>query len=116
MKEKMITKEELKKMISKRKEFILIDVLDEDKHAESHIVGSINIPLEKDFEKKLKKTVPDKKDQVIFYSSDGKEKIKEAVRIAMKIGYKNVLFYPGSIKEWRNAGGEVHAHLITERG
>lgn len=98
-----ITKEELKKKIERNENFILLDVRDTPDYEKEHITGALHL-LISDMDKKAD-TILEKDEQIITYSEDYKcpastfaaEKLK-------KMGYRDVLDYKGSYKEWYEAG------------
>ena len=101
-------------MLDKKRDFVLVDSISPDKYAEGHILGSLNIPFDKDFEKNFRKLVPSKSEFVVVYSSDGVDDSSKAIEKASKMKYTNLYYYKGSLKDWKRSGGEVHSHLIGE--
>lgn len=100
-----ITHDELKSMLDRQDDFLLLNVLPIDLFDRGHIPGSINIPVESpDFLKEVEKLVHDKDEPIVTYcasfqcpaSTDAAKKLADA-------GYKNVFDYKGGIKDWQEA-------------
>ncbi len=60
-----ITREELKGKMDRGDEFILVDTLGTEVHAESHLPGAVNLPLE-DIDR-AEKVLPDKSAEIVVY-------------------------------------------------
>jgi rhodanese-related sulfurtransferase len=63
-----IEREELREMLEKDEDFVLVDVLDEPFYRHSHLPGAINIPL--DGIGGVKEAIPDKDTPVVVYCMD----------------------------------------------
>ncbi len=98
-----ITAKILKKHIEAKKDNIaLINVLDKKYHADCHIKGSINIPLDK-----LKaQTSSWKKDRyiVVYCATAQCSASQSSADILIKLGFTNVHKYKGGTKEWKSLG------------
>ncbi len=81
---------------------LIINVLSPEYYNDCHIVGSINVPLEKlkDFAQKL-----DKETNIVVHCSSYMCKASvEAWKILHELGFKNVWAYEGGINEWYHLG------------
>lgn len=85
---KEITEDEMLEIIKRIPETIILDVRSVQEYKEGHITGSINIPVY-DLEKEAKKVLRDKNAVIIAYCSAG-IRSRKAVKILMKLGYKNL--------------------------
>lgn len=108
-----ITRDELKSMLNRQDDFLLLNVLPIDVFDRGHIPGSINIPLESpDFLKEVEKLVRDKDQTIVTYcasfqcpaSTDAAKKLEDA-------GYRKVLDYKGGIKDWQEAQNPVQGRF-----
>jgi len=88
-----------------KQEIALIDVREEDPHAQSHPLFSANIPLAKieleAYTRLPRLSVP----IVVFDGGEGDAAL--AVQRFKHIGYTNVTELAGGLDAWRNAGGEL---------
>lgn len=102
---KPIKKEDLKDMIDEEEEFELINVLGEEAFEKKHIPGSVNIPVDDDFEDKIKQRYPDKDTKIVVYcaSFECKASPKAAEKLD-EMGYTDVYDYEGGVKDWEEAG------------
>ncbi len=100
---KTITCGELKGMIDKNEDFILVDVLSSESYEEEHIPESINIPLE-DIEKKAKTILKKDKMIVVYCGSFQCTMSSQAAEILTKLGYKDVYEFEGGLQFWKDFG------------
>ena len=77
-------------------EAVFVDVRSEEEYAETHIEGSINLPV--DEIGKLSQYIPDKSQEIIFCCASG-IRSKTALDKALEMGYQNV-FYMGNVEQW----------------
>lgn len=75
----------------------LIDVREPDEYADSHIVGSTNIPLG-DIEQQIKNIIDEKQSSIIVYCRSG-SRSKQASNALISMGYSNV-YDLGGIQSW----------------
>ena len=89
----------------KKEEVALLDVREEDPHAQEHPLFAANFPLSRleidAFSKLPKKDVP------IVTLDDGKGDAQLAAERLSKLGYVNVSVFKGGVPAWKAAGGEV---------
>lgn len=103
---KTLTRDQLKNMLDRRDDILVINVLDRDQFAKSHIPGSVNIPLEEgEFLERVEELVPNKDKRIITYCASFK--CLASTEAAKKLdtgGYKAVFDYKGGIQDWMEAG------------
>lgn len=85
---KEITEEEMKEMLKYIPDAIILDVRSPQEFQEGHILGAINIPIY-DLEQNAKRILKDKQAVIIAYCSAG-IRSRKAIKILMKLGYKNL--------------------------
>jgi rhodanese-related sulfurtransferase len=99
-----INKEELLEKINRKERFHLVDVRDTPDYQERHIVGAENL-LISEMNREAVEAMFDKHDLIITYSLDINCPAKNiAAKKLRNLGFKNVLAYQGSWKEWEEAG------------
>ena len=79
---------ELKEMVNKLKNVVVLDVRSVQEYKEQHLPNSINIPLY-EIEKYAVKMIPDLNSIIIVYCQSGKRS-KEAIELLKKKGYSNL--------------------------
>lgn len=108
---KMISRDELMKMVSSQQKFKLVDVLSNDHYQDEHIKGALSLPL--DQIDKNAQNLFKKDDLIVVYcaSFECQASTMSAEKLAA-MGYKNVLDYKGGIKDYKEAGlpleGKLH--------
>lgn len=121
----LVTTEELKKWIDEKKPMVIVDTMPfEDSFKKEHVPGAVNfvfpIPdmatwdaketggkTEADYEKLLG---PDKNKTIVVYCGFVKcTRSHNGAVWAQKLGYKNVVRYPGGIFAWKGAAYPVEA-------
>jgi rhodanese-related sulfurtransferase len=89
----------------KKEEIALLDVREEDPHAQEHPLFAANLPLSRievdAFSKLPRKDVP------IVTLDDGEGLAKLAAERLSKLGYVDVSVFAGGVTAWKAAGGEV---------
>ena len=99
-----ITTEQLKAKIEAKEAFKLVDVRDTPDYRQAHIPGAVHL-LIADMEEQLVRTLFNQEDEIIVYSLDIECPAKFiAAEKLIDLGYKHVSAYPGSWKEWQDAG------------
>jgi hydroxyacylglutathione hydrolase len=111
-----ITKEELKGRIDTQEEFRLVDVRDTPDYLRAHIPGAAHLLIaEMDAARVGELFRPE--EEIVVYSQDIDCPAKFiAARKLMDLGYANVLAYPGSWKEWTDAGYPTETAGISAPG
>lgn len=100
---KTLTRDQLKAMNEvEHEDFVLINVLPQEKFRDRHIRTSINIPVgAKDFEDTVQKIAGDKQRKIVVYCAnhDCDASDKAADRLE-KAGFENVYDYAGGTEDW----------------
>ncbi|MES2586545.1 MAG: rhodanese homology domain-containing protein [Pseudomonadota bacterium] len=89
----------------KKEEIALLDVREEDPHAQEHPLFAANFPLSRIEVDALSK-LP-RKDVPIVTLDDGQGDAQLAAERLSELGYSNVSVFEGGVKAWIAAGGEV---------
>jgi rhodanese-related sulfurtransferase len=99
---KTLTKEQLKEMIDKKEDFVLVNVLSSEYFEQQHIPTSVNISIgDEDFENKIKEKIKDKNKKIVVYCASFEcQASPKAAEKLTKMGYKNVFDYEGGIKDY----------------
>ena len=88
-----------------QEEIALLDVREEDPHAQEHPLFAANLPLSRiemdSFGKLPKKTIP------IVTLDDGEGYALLAAQKLIDLGYTDVSIFVGGVQGWKAAGGEV---------
>jgi rhodanese-related sulfurtransferase len=106
---KVISTDQLKDMLDKKKNFVLIDARTKEEYQEAHIPGAISIP-EKNFEDSGALLPTDKNHQLVFYCNGVKcGKSKKAAKKAEAMGYTNILIYGEGFPIWEEKGLKITA-------
>jgi len=88
-----------------KEEIALLDVREEDPHAQEHPLFAANLPLSRiemdSFGKLPKKTIP------IVTLDDGEGYALLAAQKLIDLGYTDVSIFVGGVQGWKAAGGEV---------
>ncbi|CAM3795411.1 rhodanese homology domain-containing protein [Polynucleobacter arcticus] len=88
-----------------KEEIALLDVREEDPHAQEHPLFAANVPLSRIETDALSK-LP-RKDVAIVTLDDGEGYAQLAAERLIKLGYLDVSVFQGGISAWKAAGGEV---------
>lgn len=109
MKPKIISVDEMHKMVEDKANFTIIDTRYEKHFNDCHILGAINIPADKVNAQTLAQVAESVDSKLVFYCADTN---CPASRIgaakAIGAGYKYVYEFSGGIKEW-----EEHKHPVV---
>lgn len=107
---KKINAKELKEMMDRREDFVLVNVLDRGSFENERICGSINIPVAgiQDAVHRIKRN-----ETVVVHCSGTECKASEfAARELEKLRFKDVRRFEGGLDEWKKAGfcleGRLH--------
>ena len=98
-----ITRDELKAMMDRGDDFVLVEALSQKHYRSSHLPGAINLPYE--FVDEAEKVVPDKRTEIVVYcmNPDCVASAQEA-RELEEMGYERVLHYRAGKQDWIRAG------------
>jgi rhodanese-related sulfurtransferase len=106
-----INANELKDLLDRGEDLVLLNVLDPDAFEHEHIPGSINIPNRRlDFIKEVEKVAERKDRRVIVHCSNKLcQQSPDAARKLERAGYTNVIEFQGGMAEWKQAGFGVES-------
>ena len=99
------TTTEVRIALVKRREIALLDVREEDPHAQAHPLFAANLPLGR-IEIEAYAKLP-RRDVPIVLMDDGEGDAAIAARRLQGVGYSDVSLLAGGLAGWRKAGGEV---------
>lgn len=89
-------------------EVTVAEVLERSEYDEMHLPGAISLPLNSDFEIRLRDFLPDKSRKVVLYGRDRQcELAHKAAQRMEQLGYAEVSVYPGGKADWQAAGLEL---------
>lgn len=92
-----ITPDEAKKIMDTEKDYIILDVREQDEFDEGHIPGAILIPYT-EIENKAEEVLPDKDKLILVYCRSGRRS-KIAAESLARLGYTNIKEF-GGIIDW----------------
>ena len=92
-----ITPDEAKKIMDTEKDYIILDVREQDEFDEGHIPGAILIPYT-EIENKAEEVLPDKDKLILVYCRSGRRS-KIAAESLARHGYTNIKEF-GGIIDW----------------
>lgn len=107
----IINRNELKRMLERRQDFVLIETLPETEFAERHLPCAINIPLEDErFADRLREAVPEPEYDIVVYCMNVDSEVsQQAARRIEDLGYVSVYQYRDGKEGWFcNAAEKVH--------
>jgi rhodanese-related sulfurtransferase len=97
--------DEVKKMIDRAENIIILDVREKNEFDDGHIPGAINLPRGM-LEFKVAMAIPDKNAKIIVYCAiDLRGPL--ATKTMNDLGYKNAVNIIGGLKPWKEAGYPV---------
>jgi len=103
---KEITREELKRWIDEKKDFVLIDVLSQGSYEGRHLPGAKHVSVsETDFLEKVEKLAPNKEIPIVVYCASFTCQLSpSAAKKLVEAGYKKVYDFKGGLADWQDAG------------
>ncbi len=103
---KIIKREELKKWMDEKKEFVLIDVLSQGSYEGRHLPNAKHAAAsETDFLEKAGNLVPNKETVVVVYCASFTCQLSpRAANMLVEAGYTNVYDFKGGLADWQDAG------------
>ncbi|PKO92842.1 MAG: sulfurtransferase [Betaproteobacteria bacterium HGW-Betaproteobacteria-10] len=96
---------EVRAALLERREIALLDVREEDPHAQSHPLFAANFPLSR-IELNAWATLP-RRDVPIVTLDDGEGQAELAAARLAELGYTDLAVFAGGVAEWAAAGGEL---------
>lgn len=102
-----ISRQQVRRLMS-RDDVYLIEVLPEEEYRSGHIPGALNVPMDREFDRRVQRSVTDKNAPVIVYcaSSDCPLAPRAAEHLT-QLGYSKVFDYRAGKADWREAGFEL---------
>lgn len=97
-----ISRDELKDMMDRGDEFVLVNVLDHESFEDEHICGSINIPVKKIQD--ATDLINRNETVVVHCSGPGCKASEFAADELDRLGFTDVRRFEGGIEEWKDAG------------
>jgi rhodanese-related sulfurtransferase len=99
-----VTRDELREMLERGDDFVLVDALSPMSFAASHLPGAINLTPGWVDERALRR-IPDLDAEIVVYceSADCDSSVSVANRLA-ELGYRNVAHYAEGKRDWAAAG------------
>jgi rhodanese-related sulfurtransferase len=109
-----ITAVELRNMLDRQVDIVLINTLPEEKFAEGHIPGSENIPSDSpNFVDDVLRVASNKGRRIVVYCGGGKESALAASALE-EAGFTNVDHFQGGIAEWNRMSFPVETGIHSE--
>lgn len=110
---KTLNREQLKNMVDRKDDFLLIDVLPIDSYEKAHIPGAVNVPLEDgEFLEKVGELAGSKDKRIVTYCANfACTASTEAAKKLDAEGYKAVFDYKGGIKDWTDEGNQYEGRM-----
>lgn len=98
-----VTKEELKTLLDRGEDIVLVDIRESAEFGKEHICGAMNLPL-RSIEEKASALL--KKDDLLIVCGEGEATLESAVGAdkLTTLLYENVLRYAGGVRQWADAG------------
>lgn len=107
---KTIDRDQLKNMLDRKDDLLVINVLSRDQYENAHIPGSINIPLMEegiggDFLEQVFEAAGSYDKRIVTYcASFNCTASTDAAKRLDAAGFKAVFDYKGGIQDWKDAG------------
>jgi rhodanese-related sulfurtransferase len=109
-----ITREQLKAMMDRGDDFVLVEALSQKHYASAHLPGAINLPYE--FVDEAEKVLPDKNALTVVYCMNPAcLASREEARELEEMGYERVLHYAAGKQDWIRAGLPVEGRRASTR-
>ena len=115
----IINRDDLKRLIDNKEDYVLIDVREKEELRYGMIPTAKNLPMskfmgafdlnEERFREDFEFERPKKEDNVIFYCRTG-ERSQAATQIAVEKGFKKARNYSGSIYDWSEIDPNVRKY------
>ena len=114
---KIVEREELKKWIDEKKDFVLIDVLSQGSYEGRHLPNAKHASVsETDFLEKVEKLVPNKETAVVVYCASFTCQLSpRAATKLVEAGYTNVYDFKGGLADWQDAGYSFEGEVVKEK-
>jgi rhodanese-related sulfurtransferase len=96
---------EVRRALLERRELALLDVREEDPHAQAHPLFAANLPLSR-LEPQVYGRLPRLSTPIVVFD-DGEGLAERAAHRLRALGYSDVALLAGGLSGWRSAGGEL---------
>jgi rhodanese-related sulfurtransferase len=110
-----IDRNELRRWMDEKRNFVLIDALAEEEYHKGHLPGAINIPVDdRRFEWRVLSAEPNKTSPVVVYCAS--KECQASPKAAKKLeaeGYKQVYDYEAGKADWEKAGFPLVSEVGT---
>jgi rhodanese-related sulfurtransferase len=99
-----VSRQQVQRLMS-REDVYLVEVLPAHDYEAAHIPGALNIPMDREFDRRIRRSVPDKNAPVIVYCADIACSLSpRAAEHLDQLGYNKVFDYRAGKADWRQAG------------
>ena len=114
---KIIQREELKKWIDEKKDFVLIDVLSQGSYEGRHLPNAKHADLsDSDFLEKVEKLVPIKETVIVVYCASFTCRLSpHAASKLVEASYTSVYNFKGGLADWQDAGYSFDGEVAQEK-
>lgn len=104
-----INTDQLKSMLDKNKDVLVINVLPPEHFREHHIPDSMNIPVQDDdFVEQVESAASSKDQKIVVYCANTEcDASPKAARKLEDAGFTNICDYEGGMEEWEQADQPV---------
>jgi rhodanese-related sulfurtransferase len=100
-----ITADQIKSRLDRGDGLILVEALPEKSFREGHLPGAKNVPVDENFEARIRQAVPDTSAEVAVYCANTECPASEEAAGKMEaLGYENVYEYVEGKEGWQEAG------------
>lgn len=99
-----VTPEEVRDMIARREDFILVDIRNNSAYRRSHLKGAETLPFGATQPRDYERFIPDKDEKIVVYCYNGKASKVVADHLA-EMGYTDVRSMAGGHWKWRFLSG-----------
>lgn len=112
---KTLTREELKAMIDRGDDVLLVNVLDPTSFAQAHIPDSHNVPVtEKGFEERIRELGASEESRLVLDCSNVDCNASHAAaKLLEQAGFNDLYRYAGGIEDWMDAGYPVAGEAVS---
>ncbi|MCM2278714.1 MAG: rhodanese-like domain-containing protein [Oligoflexia bacterium] len=97
-----LTRSELQDKFERFEKLQLIDLGTNEAYDQLHLAGALSIPLPH-LRERIHAIVPDRGAQLVLYNAPSTEELWQAALALHGLGYYNVFYYSGGLKDWQNA-------------
>ncbi|MEX0704271.1 MAG: rhodanese-like domain-containing protein [Planctomycetales bacterium] len=100
-----ISRDEARRRVLEGQRAKVVEVLDREQYRKFHLPGAINVPLDDDFDERIREAVPDKTQPVLVYCYDTEcQASAKAAQRLEALGYEEIYDYEAGKVDWKEAG------------